>query len=94
MIHHYRRFAHGPSLVGFVAIPGMALAGTFAMTSWPIYYVLNSDVPAIWNWLSAASMLAICAGLVWVIGATFLPQAAATGPGDVAQRERLAGARS
>lgn len=88
MIHHYRRFAHGPSLVGFVAIPGMALAGTFAMTSWPIYYVLNSDVPAVWNWLAAGSMLAICAGLVWVIGATFRPPAVTSG--SEARAARLA----
>jgi hypothetical protein len=83
MIHHYRRFAHGPSLVGFVAIPGMALAGTFAMTSWPIYYVLNSHVPAFWNWVAAVSMLSICAGLVWVVGATFGAHDRTAGSGDI-----------
>lgn len=71
MIHHLRRQARGLGLVGFVAIPGMALAGVFAATSWPVYYVLNSDHPAVWNWVAALSLLGMCAGTVRVIGGCF-----------------------
>jgi hypothetical protein len=71
LIHHFRTRLRGPGVLLFLAVPGMALAATYAATSWPIYLALNSDVPVLWNWVAAAATLALCATVVWAVANVF-----------------------
>jgi hypothetical protein len=50
----------------YLAVPGCSLAAIYAFTSWPIYYVLNSRVPTVWNWIASGAGIGLCAGVVWM----------------------------
>jgi hypothetical protein len=73
LIYHLQRRVRGAGRLAYLAVPGCALAGIYATTSWPIYYVLYSRLPSIWNWIASAAMLTLCAGVVWMIGSSFSP---------------------
>jgi hypothetical protein len=79
LIHVLRGRVGKVGQLAYIAVPGCALAGVFAMTSWPIYYILNADVPVVVNWMASVFMLALCAGVVWLVGGSFGEPAAGSG---------------
>lgn len=54
----WRRLAAG------FAISTLALPMVFASASWPLYIGLNSDLPAVLNWILGAAMLGLSAAVV------------------------------
>ncbi len=58
---------HGLGRGLVVLVPPVALASVYAAAGWPMYFALNSDVPAPLDVLAGLTTLAICVGIVWTV---------------------------
>jgi hypothetical protein len=58
-----------------VLLPPVAYAGVYGATGWPMFTMLNSDVPGVVRWAAALLTVGLCVAVTSIVASTLAKRA-------------------